>query len=279
VYDLAIKGGRIVDGTGSPWYVADLAVKDGRIARIGIVDGSEARKVLPAAGMVVAPGFVDIHSHADFVLPTATHMDVLGPLMLQGITTLVTGNCGLSPAPLTTENLPLLADYTAFFQSDGFCFEWGSMAEFLEALEDRGVGFNVIPLTSHGAVRIAVMGFAAGEPTSEQLARMQALVRQSMEEGAFGLSAGLIYAPGMYASTDELVAVTQPLREAHTSSRVMRGDRARRASNRPRRSSRSPAGPASPPSTRISRSSGNRIGGTSTASSSYKTRRGPMGWT
>jgi len=212
VYDLAIKGGRVVDGTGSPWYLADVGVRDGRIARVGAIEDGEAARVIQAAGLVVAPGFVDIHSHADFVLPTPTHMDVLGPLMLQGITTLVTGNCGLSPAPLTSENLPLLADYTAFFQSEGFCFEWTSMGEFLGALDTRGVGFNVLPLTSHGAVRIAVMGFAAGEPNPEQMRRMQTLVRDSLEEGAFGLSAGLIYAPGMYASTDELVAVTEPLR-------------------------------------------------------------------
>jgi N-acyl-D-amino-acid deacylase len=212
VYDLVIKGGRVVDGTGSPWYVTDVAVHDGRIVRIGAVDDGEAARVLPVAGLVVAPGFVDIHSHADFVLPTATHMDVLAPLMTQGITTLVTGNCGLSPAPLNSENLSLLADYTAFFQSEGFCFEWASMGEYLGVLDARGVGFNVIPLTSHGAVRIAVMGFAAGAPTPEQTKRMQALVRESLDEGAFGLSAGLIYAPGMYASTDELVALTEPLR-------------------------------------------------------------------
>ena len=212
MYDLVIKGGRVVDGTGSPWYVADVGVSEGRIARVGTIEDTEATKVVQAAGLVVAPGFVDIHSHADFVLPSASHMDVLGPLMLQGITTLVTGNCGLSPAPLTPDNLPLLADYTAFFQSEGFCFEWASMGEYLDTLASRGVGFNVVPLTSHGAVRIAVMGFAAGEPTSEQMSEMKTLVRESLAEGAFGLSAGLIYAPGMYASTDELVAVSEPLR-------------------------------------------------------------------
>jgi N-acyl-D-amino-acid deacylase len=214
VYDLVIKGGRVVDGTGSPWYVADVGVSEGRIARVGIIEDTEATRVVQAAGLVVAPGFVDIHSHADFVLPTPTHMDVLSPLMLQGITTLVTGNCGLSPAPLTPDNLSLLADYTAFFQTEGFCFDWAGMGEYLDTLASRGVGFNVVPLTSHGAVRIAVMGFAAGEPTSEQMRQMKTLVRESLAEGAFGLSAGLIYAPGMYASTDELVAVSEPLRAA-----------------------------------------------------------------
>lgn len=212
LYDLLIRNGRIVDGSGSPWFVADIGVHDGRIARVGVIEGDDAERVINARDLVVAPGFVDIHSHADFVLPDPQHMDVLGPLMRQGITTLVTGNCGLSAAPLATQNLPLLADYTTFFQSEGFCFDWTSLGEYLDALSERGVGFNVVPLTSHGGIRIAVMGFAAGPPSDEQLGQMQMLARQSMEEGAFGLSAGLVYAPGMYASTDELIAVTEPLK-------------------------------------------------------------------
>ena len=211
MFDLVIKSGRIVDGTGSPWFLADVGIKGGRIARIGQLGSEPAARTLEASGLVVAPGFVDIHSHADFVLSTPNHMDVLGPLMRQGITTLVTGNCGLSTAPLTDKNLGLLADYTAFFQSEGFCFEWRSMGEYLDWLSHRGVGFNVVPLTSHGAVRIAVMGFASGAPSAQQMEQMQRLVAESLAEGAFGLSAGLIYAPGMYASTDELIQVTRPL--------------------------------------------------------------------
>ena len=212
MYDVVIKNGRVVDGTGSPWFVADVGVRDGRVARVGPIEGDDAVRLIDAGGLTVAPGFVDIHSHADFVLPTTDHMDVLGPLRLQGITTLVTGNCGLSAAPLVADNLPLLADYTAFFHSDGFCFDWTSMGQYLDTLSQRGVGFNVVPLTSHGAVRIAVMGFAAGRPSDVQIRRMQELVERSLEEGAFGLSAGLIYAPGMFASTEELIAVSRPLR-------------------------------------------------------------------
>ncbi|MFH0916202.1 MAG: D-aminoacylase [bacterium] len=211
MYDLVIQNGRVVDGTGSPWFVADVGVRGGRVSRVGVIADADAARTIDARGLTVAPGFVDIHSHADFVLPTPNHMDVLGPLMLQGITTLVTGNCGLSTAPLSPENLTLLADYTAFFQSEGFCFDWSSMGQYLDALSGRGVGFNVVPLTSHGAVRIAAMGFAAGPPSDQQLGLMRALVQQSLEEGAFGVSAGLIYAPGMYASTAELIAVTEPL--------------------------------------------------------------------
>ena len=212
LYDLLIKNGRVVDGSGNPWFVADVGVHQGRIGRVGVIESDDAHRVIDARGLVVAPGFVDIHSHADFVLPDADHMTVLAPFILQGITTLVTGNCGLSTAPLASENLSLMADYTTFFQSEGFCFDWTSMAEYLDALSQRGVGFNVVPLTSHGAIRIAVMGFSAGHPSDEQLGQMRMLARQSMEDGAFGLSAGLVYAPGMYASTDELIAVTEPLK-------------------------------------------------------------------
>lgn len=208
--DLVISGGRIIDGAGNPWFRADLGIKDGRIVAVGTVE-QEATRTIPVADLAVCPGFVDIHSHADFVLPLSNHTDILEPLLRQGITTLVTGNCGLSAAPLVPHNECLIRDYTAFFQADGFCFAWNSMKEFLDYLEHSGVAFNVVPLTSHGAVRIAVMGFAAGEPTPEQMAAMQTLVTQSMEEGAFGLSAGLIYAPGMYASTEELIQVTKPL--------------------------------------------------------------------
>jgi N-acyl-D-amino-acid deacylase len=209
--DMVIKGGRIIDGTSNPWFKADVAVFGGKIVRVGLLDGNEAASTIDATDLVVAPGFVDIHSHADFVVPLASHMDVLAPLLLQGITTLVTGNCGLSPAPLTEANLDLLKDYTGFFQADGFRFSWKSVTEYLDTLDRAGVGFNIVPLTSHGAVRIAVMGFASGPPNPEQLEAMQRLVAENMDEGVFGLSAGLIYAPGMYASTDELIAVTKPL--------------------------------------------------------------------
>jgi N-acyl-D-amino-acid deacylase len=211
MFDIVIKNGRVVDGTGSPWFVADVGVTQGRIEEIGSVDSRQGRMVIPADGLVVAPGFVDIHSHADFILPLANHIDILAPLVQQGITTLVTGNCGLSPAPVNPANLPLLKSYTEFFQGGELSWTWETMGEFLDCLEESGSVFNVVPLVSHGAIRIAVMGFRAGEPSPVQMEEMQSLAAQAMEDGAFGLSAGLIYAPGMYASTDELIAITQSL--------------------------------------------------------------------
>lgn len=209
--NLIIKNGRIVDGTGNASYYGDVGIFNGKIAGIGNLSRTTAEKIINADGLAVAPGFVDIHSHADFIIPLPDHAGILEPLLLQGITTLVTGNCGLSPAPVNPEHLELLKSYTRFFQGGELSWDWTTMKEYLEKLAKKGVGFNVIPLVSHGAVRIAVMGFEIGPPSSEQLSSMKELVAQSLENGAFGLSAGLIYAPGMYASTDELIEISKPL--------------------------------------------------------------------
>jgi N-acyl-D-amino-acid deacylase len=211
MFDVIIKNGRVVDGTGSPWFCADIGIKNGKIIKIGVIDPTEGQTIIDANGLVVAPGFVDIHSHADFILPLSNHIDILGPLVEQGITTLVTGNCGLSPFPVNTEKLEFLNNYTAFFQGGDLDWTWRSTGEFLDYLTSSGTYFNVVPLVSHGAIRISVMGFAPGEPSPDQMKEMQAIANDAMEEGAFGLSAGLIYAPGMYASTEELINITKSL--------------------------------------------------------------------
>jgi len=211
MYDLVLKNGKIVDGTGNPWYVADIGILDGKISMIGVVPSEQGKSSIDAGGLVIAPGFIDIHSHADFVLPLENHMDVLGCYLRQGITTLVTGNCGLSPAPVNPDNLELLKNYTGFLQSGDIGWNWNTMKEYLDKLEISGVGYNVVPLVSHGAIRIAVMGFDGSSPNPTQMEKMRALVAQCMQEGAFGLSAGLIYAPGMFASTKELIELTKPI--------------------------------------------------------------------
>ena len=211
MYDLLLKNGKIVDGTGNPWYYGDVAVKDGKIVYIGKTDGLDAKETIDVEGFIISPGFVDIHTHADFILPLDNHMEILAPFAEQGITTIVTGNCGLSCTPVSREYLSELDDYTAFFRGGPLKYNWSTMKEFLDVLESQTIGFNMIPLASHGAIRIAVMGLAGGAPSKDQMAQMQALAERDMEEGAFGLSAGLIYAPGMFASTDELIEITKPL--------------------------------------------------------------------
>lgn len=206
-YDLLIAGGRVVDGTGSPGRVADVAVENGRIAAIGQLAGAEATRVIDAAGRVVCPGFVDIHSHCDFILPLPDQAEFLAPFVAQGITTLVVGNCGYAPAPINPDTAGLMQAYTAFIKPRDLEWRWRTFGEYLGYLDEHGVYLNTVPLAAHGALRIAVMGFDARAPSAEELAAMKRHLDECLDAGAFGLSCGLIYAPGMFASTDELTAL------------------------------------------------------------------------
>ena len=177
-YDLLIRGGRIVDGTGSPAYFADLAVKDGRVAAIGkLADG--ATTTLDVQGLIVAPGFIDVHTHAEDIadLPLAENF------LRMGVTTLVLGNCGGSTL---------------------------NVAEFFKKLEASRVSPNVATLIGHNTVRSHAMGGAFNrQPTDDELARMKGLVEQGMKDGALGLSTGLIYLPGTFARTDEIIELAK----------------------------------------------------------------------
>lgn len=212
-HDIVIKNGKVVDGTGNPWFYADVGVSDGKIVAIGKLEQSTAKNIINADGLVVAPGFVDIHSHADFVIPSKNHPEILEPLVRQGITTLVTGNCGYSPGPVNSNTVELLRDYSSFLQATPLSFNWNTMGELIEKVSDEGVAYNIIPLTSHGATRVAVMGFNAGPANDEQKSKMKELVDVSMSEGCHGMSSGLIYAPGIYSDTSELIECSAPLKK------------------------------------------------------------------
>lgn len=177
-YDVVVRGGRVLDGTGAPPVSADVALRDGRIAAVGRVAGT-GRTEIDARGKVVAPGFIDVHAHAEDVaaLPAGENF------LRMGVTTIVTGNCGGS-AP----------DVAAFFAG----------------LTQTGVGLNVATLIGHNTVRGRVMGGSFARPsTPAELERMSALVDKAMQDGAVGLSTGLIYLPGTFAKTDEIVALAR----------------------------------------------------------------------
>jgi N-acyl-D-amino-acid deacylase len=210
-YDLVLRNGRVVDGTGGASFQADVAVHGGRIARIGQLDDAEADRVIDAGGNVVAPGFIDIHSHCDFVLPLPDQADFLRHFVAQGITTLVTGNCGYAPAPINPATAPLMQAYTAFIKPRDLEWRWQTFGEYLTYLETHGVYMNTVPLAAHGALRIGVMGFDARAPRDDELSQMKALLTECLESGAFGLSSGLIYAPGMFATTGELAELATVL--------------------------------------------------------------------
>lgn len=212
-YDVLIKDGFIVDGLRSPWRRADVGIYEGRIARIGRIPASKADLVINAEGLTVAPGFIDMHSHSDI---TALIYPEAESKVYQGVTTEVVGNCGLSPAPVNRGNLPLLKQYLDSFLwgvSEYLPWTWTTLKEYYREVESQGVSVNIAPLVGHGAVRIAVMGFEARRPGRDELNDMKVLVRQAMEDGAFGMSTGLTYPPGVFAETDELVELAKVVGE------------------------------------------------------------------
>src|SRR5258705_1218955 len=177
-YDLLITNARIVDGSGIPWFRADVDIKNGRIARIGRIPSTEAAQTIDAHNQILAPGFIDVHTHVESIysLPAAENF------IRMGVTSLVTGNCGTS----TT-----------------------NVAEFLGRMKEKPIAVNLATLIAHGSVRRKVMGQGDRAPTPEESKQMEALVEQGMKDGAVGLSTGLIYVPGTYAKTDEIVALAK----------------------------------------------------------------------
>lgn len=182
-YDLLIRGGTVIDGTGAPRYRADVAVKGDRVVLVARAPGAEAapsnaRRVIDATGKMIAPGFIDLHAHLD-PLPELNGAE---SAVRQGVTTALGGPDGTSPFPL---------------------------GDYLAAREKQGIGLNVAFLAGHNSIRKSVMGMAKREPTPEELARMKAMVARAMGEGAWGLSTGLKYLPGGWAKTDEVVALAR----------------------------------------------------------------------
>ena len=178
-FDAIITGGKVIDGTGNPWYYADVGIINDRIAVIGNLEGAAAGRCIDATGMVVAPGFIDIHTHADddiFDLPLAENY------IRQGVTTVVGGNCG------------------------GSLF---SIKEKLAELEKKNVGINFALLVGHGTIREEVIGMVDRAPTAVELGKMKTLATEAMQGGAFGISTGLYYAPGFYAKTDEVIELAK----------------------------------------------------------------------
>ena len=187
-FDLVIRNGRVLDGTGNPWFVTDIGVQGAVIAAIGDLSGAQAATVIDASGRIVAPGFIDLHSHADEGRISLADLDAAAApnLVTQGITTVVVGQDGRCQCPL---------------------------GERADLYRSQGVGPNVVQLVGHGTVRAQVMGREQRESTPPELAEMAALVRQAMQEGAAGMSSGLEYNPGRFSITDEVVELARVVAE------------------------------------------------------------------
>jgi N-acyl-D-amino-acid deacylase len=203
--DVLIRGGMVVDGTGGPARRADVAVTGERIEAVESLPRAEAARIVDAAGLVVAPGFVDMHSHADFVLPGLPTAD---SKVAQGFTLEVVGNCGASPAPVTPARRQDVID-TSALALPPLSWDWTSFRSYVDVLTRQGLSINVAPLVGHGTIRTTVMGPSDAAPTADDVQAMEGAVRRAMDEGAVGLSTGLIYTPGVFAETDEIVALAR----------------------------------------------------------------------
>jgi N-acyl-D-amino-acid deacylase len=214
MFDILIRNGRLVDGTGAPWRRADLAIQDGRIVAVGRLAGEEAAHVIEANGLTVTPGFIDAHVHSDVLL--LADPEVAAASLHQGVTTHVVGQDGISFAPAGPQTMDFYRDYLAGLNGNpaDLGFRWRTVAEFL-ARFDEATPVNVAYLVPHGNVRMEAMGGCFDRPPTDAESRlMQALVAQGMAEGAVGVSTGLIYLPCLYANTDELIAIARPAAEA-----------------------------------------------------------------
>ncbi len=210
MFDLIIQGGRIVDGSASPWYYGDVGIRDERIAAIGKLDPTQARRVIEANGRIVCPGFIDMHTHSDVVLLANPEHK---PKVMQGVTTDLLGLDGLSYAPLSSVNLQMMRRYLSGLNGDpDITWDWNSVSDYL-ARFDRQVAINVAYLVPHNALRLEAMGFVDRAATAEELTKMQALMAQGMREGAVGFSTGLDYFPCRYANTKELTKICEVVAE------------------------------------------------------------------
>lgn len=210
-FDLLIRGGTVIDGTGAPGYAADVAVRGDRIAAVGPVEGP-ARRVIEAQGLVVSPGFIDVHAHDDAAVIASPAVDFK---LMQGVTTDIVGNCGLGVAPAAA---PVRRALEAGAEADvlGPVPEdtWRTFREYMQAVEAAHPALNVGCLVPHGVVRTGVMMLERRPPDPAELAAMREAVAEGMAVGALGLSTGLIYVPGRYAETAEIVEVAKAAAEA-----------------------------------------------------------------
>lgn len=213
--DFVLANGRLIDGTGAPWRRCDVGVKDGKIVRIGklverkgnaLFAHPAAKEIIDCADQYLTPGFIDIHSHSDVSIEENPQAE---SRIFQGITTELTGNCGMSCAPCSEEEAKRkdLRDYIG-----DLSYTWRTVGEFLSYLEkDVKPSVNQAFAVGHGSIRIGVMGFADRAPSEEELAAMKRLLGEALDDGAFCMTSGLIYPPGCYSKTEELIELAKVL--------------------------------------------------------------------
>ena len=206
MFNIIIKNGRIVDGSGNPWFKADVAIEDGKIAEIGALAYESADRVIDASNLVVSAGWIDIHDHSELSLLANPRAD---SKIRQGVTTEVNGNCGVSPAPGRPSG------WVEDINRLGINMDWKTLEGYLARLEKQGVSENVATCVGHANIRLCVMTDASKKTTAEELEKMKVLVAEAMEDGAFGLSADLCSYPGAFADKNELVELCKIVAKYH----------------------------------------------------------------
>ncbi|HEX3067483.1 MAG TPA: amidohydrolase family protein [Thermoanaerobaculia bacterium] len=206
-YDLVIRNATIVDGSGAPRFQDDVAIQNGRIQKIGPVGNADSGRVIDASGKILAPGFIDAHTHDDRLMLSAPEM---APKVSQGVTTVVAGNCGISLAPAprgmktVTPPLDLIAD-------DGSWFRFPTFRHYVEELRNKPAATNCALLLGHTMLRVQTMDDLDKPASKNEIATMQKLVDEALEAGAIGVSTGLFYEPARAATTEEVIEVCRPL--------------------------------------------------------------------
>ncbi len=205
-FDLLICNGEIIDGTSNPWFLSDIGIIGDVIKKVGSLRKESSNRYIDAEGLTVVPGFIDVHSHSDFSI-------LVDPMVQskirQGVTTEVVGNCGNSAAPVNEQVKEYRKRYSRMNVPEDFEFSWETMEDYLNLIDSKGVGFNVVSFVGHGLIRQNVMGYENRKPNAFELKEMKRLVAEAMEQGAFGMSSGLIYPPSVYADTAELIELAK----------------------------------------------------------------------
>ncbi len=204
--DTLLSQGVVLDGTGNPWFRADITICQGKISKIGTCELERVRRRIDAKGLVVAPGFIDIHSHSDNALLVNSRAE---SKIRQGVTTEVIGNCGDSAAPINETIKNELKRTNALIRQGKVRLDYSSLSEYASKLSKRGIAVNVVPLVGHSNLRKMTIGYENRPANSQEIKTMKAILDRSMKEGAFGVSSGLIYPPGSYATTTELVELAK----------------------------------------------------------------------
>ncbi len=215
MFDLLIRNGIVVDGSGKPRFGADVGIQGDRITLVGNAEKGEAKEEIDATGKIVCPGFVDPHSHADLSIFRDDHVALHEPLVRQGITTFVGGNCGMGMAPIQERYPKAVEEYVQMFTQLDFekDIQWKTMGEFLEVLESRGLLLNTAILAPHGLIRLNETGPEMRYASDEEVENMANALDQALEEGAIGLSTGLQYVPGSQCDTRELIRLGEVLKK------------------------------------------------------------------